>query len=275
MRPPLAITSTANPRVKALVRLRTRRERRERGLIIIEEPLVIGRALDAGVAAAEVWACPAQMDTATAALYAEIAAAGVPAVEVPPLVMDKIAYRTGGEGLLLVAPRVEPTLDDIALPEDRPALLAVLENVEKPGNLGAALRIADGAGAQAVICTGEGADPGNPNCLRASRGTVFSVPAVEAPMQETVTWLNARGVTILAATPEGGRPWDEVDLTGPVAIVLGAEHEGLSPAWLAAAPERVAVPMAGAADSLNVAATAAVLLYEAVRQRRAAGRNAT
>ncbi len=275
MRPPLAITSTANPRVKALVRLRTRRERRERGLIIVEEPLVISRALDAGVAAAEVWACPAQMDTATTALYAEIAAAGVPAVEVPPLVMDKIAYRTGGEGLLLVAPRVEPTLDDIALPEDRPALLAVLENVEKPGNLGAALRIADGAGAQAVICTGEGADPGNPNCLRASRGTVFSVPAVEAPMQETVTWLNARGVTILAATPEGGRPWDEVDLTGPVAIVLGAEHEGLSPAWLAAAPERVAVPMAGAADSLNVAATAAVLLYEAVRQRRAAGRNAT
>ena len=271
---PLEITSPANPRVKALVRLRGRRERRERGLILVEEPLVIRRALDAGVQPAEVWACPRQLGTAAAALYAEITAAGVPAVEVPPAVMDKIAYRERGEGLLLVAPRVETRLDDLRLPDGTPPLLAVLENVEKPGNLGAVLRIADGAGAHAVLCTGAGADPGNPNCLRASRGAAFTVPAVEAPMQETVTWLERAGITILAATPDGGDPWDAVDLTGPVAFALGAEDEGLSPAWLAAAPRRVCVPMAGAADSLNVAATAAVLLYEAVRQRRAAGGNA-
>ncbi len=156
------------------------------------------------------------------------------------------------------------------MPADPPALIVVLENVEKPGNLGAVLRIADGAGAGAVICTGAGADPGNANCLRASRGAAFTVPAVVAPVAETAAWLAARGVTILAATPEGGRPWDAVDLTGPVALVLGAEHEGLSPDWLAAAGDRVAIPMAGAGDSLNVATSAAVLLYEAVRQRRAA-----
>lgn len=274
MRPPLQITSTANPRVKALVRLRTRKERRAQGLVLIEEPLVIERALAARVAAVEVWACPQQMDTAAAALYTGITAAGVPAIEVPPPVMDKIAYRESSEGLLLVARRSEPVLADFRLPGGRAALLLVLENVEKPGNLGAALRIADGAGAQAVICNGEGADPGNPNCLRASRGAVFSVPAFEATQAETVAWLAAHGVAMLAATPENGRPWDAVDLTGPVALVLGAEHEGLSAAWLAAAPDRVAIPMAGAADSLNVAASAAVLLYEAVRQRRAAGRNA-
>ncbi|MBE0565296.1 MAG: RNA methyltransferase [Krumholzibacteria bacterium] len=274
MRPPLQITSAANPRVKALVRLRGRRERREQGLILVEEPLVIRRALDAGVPAVEVWACPQQMATATAALYAEIAAAGVPTVAVPPQVMDKVAYRTGGEGLLLVARRHEAVLADVALPADRPALVVVLENVEKPGNLGAVLRIADGAGAQAVVCTGEGADPGNPNCLRASRGAAFAVPAIEAPLAETAAWLTDRGVTILAATPDGGRPWDEVDLTGPLALVLGAEHDGVSAAWLAATQGRVAIPMAGTGDSLNVAASAAVLLYEAVRQRRAAGRDA-
>ncbi len=274
MKPPLVITSAANPRVKALVRLRTRRERRERGLIIVEEPLVIRRALDAGLPAAEVWACPQQMATATAALYAELAAAGIPALEVPAQVMDKVAYRERSEGLLVVAPRREAALADIRLPDIPAPLVVVLENVEKPGNLGAVLRIADGAGAQAVICTGEGADPGNPNCLRASRGAAFTVPAVEAPMQETVTWLETAGVTILAATPDGGEPWDEVDLAGPVALVLGAEHEGLSPAWLAAAPRRVAIPMAGTADSLNVAASAAVLLFEAVRQRRARRRKA-
>ncbi|MFN2369994.1 MAG: TrmH family RNA methyltransferase [Candidatus Krumholzibacteriia bacterium] len=273
MKPPLVITSAANPRVKALVRLRGRRERREQGLVIVEEPLVIRRALDAGVPAVEVWACPQQMATATAALYADLAAAGVPTVEVPPQVMDKVAYRDGSEGLLLVARNRETGLGDLDLPAGRPALVVALENVEKPGNLGAVLRIADGAGAGAVLCTGVGADPGNPNCLRASRGAAFSVPAVEAPPAQAAAWLRERGLTILAATPDGGRPWDEVDLTGPVALVLGAEHEGLSPTWLAAADGRVAVPMAGTGDSLNVAATAAVLLYEAVRQRRAAGRD--
>ncbi len=274
MKPAQQITSASNPRVKDLVRLRTRKERRARGLVIIEEPLVIRRALAAGLPLAEVWACPAQQAPTTAALYGEIAAAGIPAVEVPPQVMDKIAYRERSEGLLVLAPRREPVLADLDPGSGRPALLVVLENVEKPGNLGAVLRLCDGAGAQAVLCTGEGADPGNPNCLRASRGAAFTVPAIEAPLAEIAAWLRDHGVTILAATPDQGTPWDEVDLTGPVALVLGAEHHGLSPAWLAAADGRVAIPMAGAADSLNVATSAAVLLFEAVRQRRQAGRTA-
>ena len=183
--------------------------------MIIEEPLVIRRALAAGLPLAEVWACPDQQAPATAVLYGEIAAAGIPAVEVPPQVMDKIAYREHSEGLLVLAPRQEPTLADLRLATNRPALLVVLENVEKPGNLGAVLRLCDGAGAQAVLCSGEGADPGNPNCLRASRGAAFTVPAIEAPLPEIAAWLRDHGVTILAATPDQGTPWDEVDLTGP------------------------------------------------------------
>ena len=272
MKPAQLITSTANPRVKDLVRLRTRKERRKRQLVIIEEPLVIRRALAAGLPLAEVWACPDQQAPATAVLYGEIAAAGIPAVEVPPQVMDKIAYREHSEGLLVLAPRQEPALADLRLATNRPALLVVLENVEKPGNLGAVLRLCDGAGADAVLFSGEGTDPGNPNCLRASRGAVFTVPAIEAPLPEIAAWLRDHGVAILAATPDQGTPWDEADLTGPVALVLGAEHAGLTRAALAVADGRVAIPMAGSADSLNVATTAAVLLFEAVRQRRRAGR---
>jgi TrmH family RNA methyltransferase len=272
MKNPFRITSPANDRVKALVRLRTRRERDERGLMIVEDPLVIRRALAAGLAVSEVWACPEQQPPAAAALYAELVAAGVPPVEVTPAVMDKVSYGERSDGLLVLAPRRERTLADLTLPADRPALLVVLEAVEKPGNVGAVLRIADGAGADAVlVCDGTG-DLDNPNCLRASRGARFTVPAVAAPGDEARSWLREHGVRIVAAAPAGAVPWDETDLTGPVALVLGAEHEGLSAAWLAAADRTVTIPMAGAADSLNVASSGAVLLYEAVRQRRAAGK---
>jgi len=119
-----------------------------------------------------------------------------------------------------------------------------------------------------VICTGGGVDLDNPNCLRASRGAYFTVPSLEAETGALLAWLQAAGIPLLAADPSGGAYWDDCDLTGPAALVLGAEHEGLSAAVLAAASRRVTIPMAGAGDSLNVATAAAVLLYEAARQRR-------
>jgi TrmH family RNA methyltransferase len=130
------------------------------------------------------------------------------------------------------------------------------------------LRIADGVGAHAVLAVG-GADLDNPNVLRASRGAFFTVPAVAAPRDDLVAWLRARGVRMVAASPGGPDLWDRCDLAGPVSLVLGAEHDGLSPALLAVCDGTVSIPMHGAGDSLNVATAAAVLLYEAARQRRA------
>lgn len=271
--PPQQVTSTANPRVKALVRLRERRGREEAGLFLVEETLVIERARAAGCRFTEVWACPEQMAPATRALYEALRRDGLTAVEVTAPVMAKVAYRERPEGLLAVAPRSPRRLADLVLPASRPPLLVVLEDVEKPGNLGAVLRIADGVGAHAVLAVG-GADLDNPNVLRASRGAFFTVPAVAAPQEEVVAWLRARGVRMLAADPGGADLWDACELAGPVAVVLGAEHQGLSPALRAACNGTVSIPMLGSGDSLNVATAAAVLLYEAARQRRARERSA-
>jgi TrmH family RNA methyltransferase len=145
-------------------------------------------------------------------------------------------------------------------------LIVVTEDVEKPGNLGAILRSADGAAAAAVIAVG-GTDLYNPNVIRASIGTIFSVPVVAATASETVAWLRERRVRIVAAKVDAERAYSDTDLTGPVALVVGSEAVGLSAAWDGADVEAIHLPMLGTADSLNVAATAAVLLYEARRQR--------
>lgn len=271
--PAQQVTSTANPRVKALVRLRDRREREETGRFVVEEQLVIARAREAGWTFLETWACPELLDAGGRALYASLRADGVAAVEVPPAVMHKVSYRERSDGLLAVAGRRPRGLAELVLPASRPPLLAVLEDVEKPGNLGAVLRIADGVGAHAVLAIG-GADLDNPNVLRASRGAFFTVPVAAAPRDEVVAWLRQRGIRLLAASPGGADLWDASDLAGPVALVLGAEHDGLSPGLLAACDGTVSIPMAGAGDSLNVATAAAVLLYEAARQRRAQERAA-
>jgi TrmH family RNA methyltransferase len=265
--PPERIASLANPRVKALVRLRDRREREREGCFLIEESLVIARARTAGHPFQEIWACPDLLDGDGAALYAALRRDGVAIVEATAAVMHKLAYRERSDGLLAVAPRCPRRLEDLALPIARPALVVVLEDVEKPGNLGAVLRIADGVGADAVLAVG-GADLDNPNVLRASRGAFFTMPVVAAPREDIVARLRGHGLRLLAASPDGADLWDSCDLTGPLALVLGAEHDGLTPALRAACDGTVSIPMHGAGDSLNVATAAAVLLYEAARQRR-------
>ena len=179
--------------------------------------------------------------------------------------MDKISYREQAEGLLLVAPQV--TRDLASLDLGAAPLLVILEGVEKPGNLGAVLRVADGAGADAVIVCGGGTDLFNPNVLRASRGSFFFVPTVAASTDTVQEFLRARNIASVATSPVADHRWDEIGLAGPTAIVLGTEHEGLSEAWLSQADLTVGIPMLGRGDSLNVSTSAAVLLYEAVRQR--------
>jgi TrmH family RNA methyltransferase len=260
-----AITSLTNPRVKAAVRLRDRREREETGLTIVDGAREILRALDAGVRIESAFIAPDLVRSADAIAVADRLGRRERTVEVSPTVLAKIAFGDRSDGVVAIVEAPRLGLEDLDLPPD--PLLVVVEGVEKPGNLGAILRSADGAGAAAVIAADPRTDVFNPNAIRASLGTIFALPVVAAESSATRAWLAARGVRPLAAIVDASTPYTEADLTGPVAIVLGSEAEGLSDAWRDERLVAVSIPMAGIADSLNVSVAAAVLLYEAVRQR--------
>jgi TrmH family RNA methyltransferase len=262
-----AITSVQNPRVKTLAKLRLRRERDRQRRTLIEEPLVIRRALESGYPLEEIWVCPERLVAPEGQeLVSAVSAAGAERIDASARVLDKISYRSRSEGMIVVAPQVERPLADLSL--KRSPLVVVLTAVEKPGNLGAILRTADAAGCDAVLVADAGTDLFNPNVLRASRGALFTVPTVAADAVSIADYLKNRGITTVAATPDARTVYADTDFTGPIAVVLGAEHAGLDEEQLARCDRRVRVPMKGRVDSLNVAATAAVLLYEAGRQRR-------
>jgi TrmH family RNA methyltransferase len=267
----MLIASLANPKVKTVVKLRQRSHRDELGLMLVEGYREIKRALEHAYRPVQLFYCEELFlkGTNEPALVEQARAAGAEVLACTAPVFLKMAYRERPEGLLAVGPQVRRALADLVLPPR--ALLLVAEHIEKPGNLGTMLRSADAVGAAAVIVCDRCTDPGNPNVVRASTGTLFSVPVVEAEGAALRAWLRDRGFAVLAATPHAERLHTEVDLTGNVAIVVGAEQTGLTPAWLAAADLRVRIPMMGLADSLNVSAATTILLFEALRQRLAAG----
>jgi TrmH family RNA methyltransferase len=262
------ITSPGNPRIKRLVRLRERRDRQREGVILLDELRVVRRALEAGLVLDEAYACPEVLaEHGGGDLLEDLRRSGIEIVEVTPRVLEKAAYRAKPEGLIAVARPPAWSLDTLALPPE--PLVLVLEGVEKPGNLGAVVRTASGAGVAAVLACGAGADPWNPNALRASTGAVFTVPTVSSGAAEILDFLRERGIPLLATTPAAPDLHTACDLTGPVAVLLGAEDTGLSSEMLAAAGRRCRIPMLGTADSLNVSVAAALLAYEALRQRSA------
>jgi RNA methyltransferase, TrmH family len=266
----LEITSPANPRVKQLVALRRRRERDEAGVTLVEGQAEIQLALASGVAPQSLYYCQELTGGLAGQVADEAAERGSEVIRVSRPVFEKISYREGPDGLLAVVPSVESALDRLSL-GDRPLVL-VCAGLEKPGNLGAILRTADAAGVAAVIAAGPVTDWGNPNVVRASKGTIFSVPVASATGTEVLGWLESRGLQLVAATPDAERLVTDADLTGPTAIAVGAEQTGLPAEWLDRADTRVRIPMFGRADSLNVSTSAAILLYEAVRQRGATPR---
>jgi TrmH family RNA methyltransferase len=280
------ITSAANPRVRQAARLRDADTRRETGLTLIDGRRELARAAAAGVAIDEVFV---DADSATSLLHDDLAdaAAAPPATPDEPCLADlatrgtritglsrkafeRIAFGSRNEGVVAVARYRAGTLADFAVATDRPVL--VIEGVEKPGNLGAILRTADAAGlAGVIVCDGR-TDAANPAVIRASLGTVFTVPLAAASVGESISWCRKHARRVVAATPTGTILWHEARLAGSTAILLGSEAHGISEAWQQAANsstihlETVRLTMAGAADSLNVSATTAVLAYEAVRQ---------
>ncbi len=263
--PPL-LTSFSNPRVRAAIALRDRRHRDETGLTLIDGARELRRALEAGIDVVEAFICESVLGGPDARAAFDHLTAG-PAVvhSTSEPVMSKLAFGERSDGLVAVVRIPITRLDDLTVADD--ALVVVVEGVEKPGNLGAVLRSADGAGADAVVAAAPLADLFNPNTIRASAGTVFTVPIAAAPSSDVLTWLRAHAFRVVAAKVEAGTSYVDVDLTGRVAIVLGAEAPGLTGLWDAPDIDAVRLPMLGIADSLNVSVTGAVLLYEARRQR--------
>jgi TrmH family RNA methyltransferase len=261
------ISSTANPRLRAALRLRGRRERDRKGLTLIDGVRETARALAGGATLTEVFVSTQFCaDEECRALLDQLTSAQIPQWELGPDAFARLAYGDRLDGVVAVAQMPHHGLADLRLP-DQP-LLAVIEGVEKPGNLGAVLRTADGAGVAAVIIAEPGTDLFNPNVIRASLGTIFSVPVAVASTGDVLAWLGQHRIPIIAARVQASVDYTQADYRGPVAIALGSEARGLSDAWAELADMSVHVPMLGVADSLNVSVTAAILFYEAMRQRR-------
>ena len=260
------LTSRANPRVVAVAALRDRRTRETSGLTVVDGAREVHRALESGAAVVEAFVCDERLagPDARAALDA-LAGRNVPTTSVSEPVFEKIAFGDRTEGIVAVVRIPDLALDGLTLPPD--PLIVVIEAVEKPGNIGAVLRSADGAGADAVIAADPRTDVFNPNAIRASAGAIFRVPAASATSAEVQGWARGHRIRLIAARVGAERTYTDVDLRGPLALVLGAEDAGLTDAWDAPDIEPVSIPMRGLADSLNVSVTAAVLLYEARRQR--------
>ncbi len=239
------ITSVDNPRVKDVVRLRKARERRRAGLFVAEGPREVERARAAGLTIVATYFAPSLLEWSEGE-------------EVSERVLAKMTYRAEPEGVLAVVETPQREL-----PRDG-SLYLVAVGIEKPGNLGAMARTADAAGADALVVAEAQADPWNPNAIRASTGAVFTLPVVEATLED-VKSLHAR---LVAASPAAPTAYTDADLAAPTVLAVGAEDVGLPPAWQEAADLAVSIPLrGGATDSLNAATAAAILLFEARRQR--------
>lgn len=262
------ITSAQNPKIKELLALQEKSKlRREKGLFVLEGRRELEHALEAGFRIDTLFVCPEILElTEETPLLCKVLSEAKNLFEVSPVVYGKIAYREGTEGI--IAEMVTPgrSLGSISLPEN--PLVMVLESVEKPGNLGAVLRSADAAGADAVIICDPLTDLFNPNLIRASIGAIFSVPVVTATSADAIKYLKDNGIRILTAQLQDSVLYYDSDMRRGVAIVMGTEATGLSDAWRLAADEHIRIPMLGRLDSLNVSVSAAILLFEAVRQRQ-------
>ena len=256
------LSSTQNPKIKKLLALQQKSAlRRETGLFVVEGRREIQQCIDAGY---EIDTLYIRAKENEAVIPADLPS-GINTCFVSPHVYERIAYRESTEGVIAVVHTRKRTLDELSF-KDNP-LLIVLERVEKPGNLGAIMRSADAAGADAVIVCDPLTDLFNPNLIRASLGAVFSVPCVVCTSEDCIRYLKEHHIRILTAQLQDSSLYYDTDMIGPTAIVMGTESTGLTTSWREAADAHIRIPMNGRLDSLNVSVSAAVLLYEAVRQR--------
>lgn len=257
------ITSLQNPRIKNIVRLSKARERREQNIMVVEGIREIKMALLHGFKISELYFCN-ETNLHAEAFIEQLPKAAV-TIEVSKTVFEKLAYRENSDGLLaLIIPKYL-TLDDLELTPN--PLILVLESVEKPGNLGAMLRTADAAALDAIIVCDPQTDIYNPNVIRSSLGCIFSQQVATCTSEEAMAFLKKKGIKSFAAALTATQYYHETDLSGPSAIVMGTEADGLTDAWLKGADTQIMIPMSGKVDSLNVSTSAAILVFEAKRQR--------
>lgn len=257
-----SVTSAQNRKVKTLLALQEKaRLRKEMGLFVVEGRRELGHCVRAGFEIDTLFYCP---EIAGAETILENAGQ---IVEVPRELYEKIAYRGGTEGMIAEVKVKERTLDGLEMREK--PLVVVLEGVEKPGNIGAVLRSADAAGADAVLICDPLTDLYNPNLIRASIGAVFTVQVVCCSSEEAIKWLKDNKINIYTAQLQDSSWYYDTDMTGGTAIVVGTEATGLTDGWRKAADGHIRIPMLGELDSLNASVSAAILLFEAVRQRNA------
>lgn len=253
------ISSAQNPKVRRLLVLQQKSsERRESGLFIVEGERELGHCIEAGYVVDSIFWCPELSPAPEHCPGARI-------FEVSRQVYEKVAYRGGTEGLIAEVKVKDLGLKDLQTGEN--PLIVVLESVEKPGNLGAVLRSADAAGVDAVIVCDPLTDLYNPNLIRASIGGFFSVPTVACTSEEAIAWLKAKGIRILTAQLQDSSLYYDTDMKCGTALVMGTEATGLTDIWRKAADAHIRIPMLGRLDSLNVSVSAAILMFEAVRQR--------
>ena len=259
---PMTISSPQNPKIKQLLQLQQKSsERRKTGLFVVEGRRELQHCIEAGHRVNSVFVCPELTGSALPCLPEP-----AETYEVTPQVYEKMAYRGSTEGLVATVEARQLTLADLQLGEQ--PLIVVLESVEKPGNLGAVLRSADAAQADAVVVCDPLTDLYNPNLIRSSIGAVFTVPCVACTSEACISFLQQRGISILTAQLQDSRLYYDTPMTGPTAIVMGTESTGLTQQWRQAATAHIRIPMLGRLDSLNVSVSAAILLFEAVRQRQ-------
>ena len=261
------ITSAQNPKIKALLELQEKsKARRKEGLFVVEGRRELLHCMEAGYGPYTIFICPdilSGSDRKEREAAVKTESCGF--IEIPQHLYDKVAYRGGTEGVIAEMHCTSLSLEHLKLKEN--PLVVVLESVEKPGNLGAVLRSADAAGVDAVIVCDPLTDMYNPNLIRSSIGAIFTVPVAAASSEDTIKWLKDRGIKIYTAQLQDSEWYYDTDMKGGTAVVMGTEATGLTDVWRKSADAHIKIPMLGRLDSLNVSVSAAILMYEAVRQR--------
>ena len=260
----LTISSLNNPAVKEVICLKKSGERKKTGLFLIDGRREISAALKAGWEIKSLFYSPVLAEGKTPPAQ-KLALNGNKIIEVTEAIFKKMCYKENPDGFLAIAKSRKIGFSDVKIGPK--ALIVVLEKVEKPGNLGAILRTAYAVGATAIIINDGQTDIYNPNVIRASEGQVFTQPVIAANISETVNWLKFNKIKSFAAATGGSKKYTQVNFSDSVAIVLGSESLGLSQDWLAAADNKIKIPMREGIDSLNVSVAAAVILFEVLRQR--------
>ena len=259
-----AITSAQNPKIKRLLQLQQKSsERRKAGLFVVEGIREVERCMEKGYEIDTIFFLNKDLSENVSKIIEKNK--NIKLFEVSPAIYEKIAYRGSTEGIIAEVKTKDKTLQDLKLSEH--PLVVVLESVEKPGNLGAILRSADAAGADALIVCDPLTDLYNPNLIRNSTGAIFSVPCVACTSEECIKYLKENNIQILTAQLQDSELYYDTDMKHGTAIVMGTEATGLTDIWRKAADAHIRIPMLGITDSLNVSVSAAILLYEAVRQR--------